>query len=261
MAVINILKQPLKQYTGATQSASQQIRNLGAYQGPYAAPIEARQTEALGGLTDIARARMASNPAQPILNLAQQYLDPNYLNLANDPTFNSAITAMTRPLEMSRADQLNRARSVAAGSGAEIGDRSNIYENMINTGVDQTISDQVAKAAMDEMARRQGIQTQVAPEMLAGALGLQETPARLLGEVGGTQRQLIQETQIEPQRLAFEEQLQAALRPTVPYQNMFGVTGVPQKPGAASSGGGGVMGILQGVLGGAGLVGSLFGGK
>lgn len=263
MGVIAVLKKPLQTYAKKVGTASTELEGLGAYKGPFAAPIEERQTEALGGLTNIARARNLNNPGDQVVNLAQSYLNPNYLNLENDPTFNAALRAMANPLNESRADQLNRSRAVAAGSGAELSDRAFVNEGNINTGVDRVLSDQVARAAMDEMARRQGIQTQVAPQMLAGGLGLQETPSRLLGEVGGAQRQLIQETQVEPQRLGFEESLQAALRPTVPYQNMFGVTGVPQKPVGGSSGGGGVGGILQGVLGlgGLGMASGLLGGK
>jgi hypothetical protein len=250
MGIIKQLKKPLGEFADVTRQAGTDIGAIGPYQGPWVAPIDPRQTEALGGLETLARSRMANNPAGLVKDAALRYLDPNYLNLNTDQVFLNAIQAASNPVNEARADELNRARSMAAGSGAELGERAyGIQEGNINTNVNRVLSDMTSKAALEELGRREGIQTQVAPEMLAGALGLEETPARLLGEIGTTQRQLVEETEVDPAKMSFEEQIQEILRRQAPYQNLFGTTGVPQKPGAASTGGGGGMGILQGVLG------------
>ena len=252
MGVIKPLKKPLIAFGKLAGTQSEQLKQAGAFTGPYVAPIDPRQTQALGGLETLARDRMTNNPGTQVKNMALGYLDPNYLKLDTDPTFMAALSAMSNPVNEARADELNRARAVAAGSGAEMAGRGFLQEDSINTNVNRVLSDMTAKATMEEMARRQGIQTQIAPEVLAGAMGLEETPTRLLGEVGGTQRELIQETEIDPARMAFDEQLAAILRPSVPYQNLFGATGVPQKAPSSSSGGGGGS-ILSSVLGLAGL--------
>lgn len=245
-----------KEFVGTTQQAAQDIKNLGAYQGPWVAGIQPTQTESLAGLENLARSRMAANPADPLLAASSRYFSPDYLNVGADPMFQSALEAAVRPLEMNRADQLNRARAVAAGSGADLGDRAAILESGINTDVNQAIADMAAQAAFGELGRRETVQTTAAPQMYAGALGLQETPSRLLGEVGGTRREFEQETVVEPAMKAFEEQLQAITRTQLPYQNFFGTTGLPfnQSGGGGGGGSSGLGSILSLALGGAGLL-------
>jgi hypothetical protein len=235
--------------------AFNQLQEIGPYSGPWVAGIQQEQEQALTGLENLANARMANNPAQPVLAAAGRYFDPNYLDVGNDPIFNSALTAALRPMEEARAGQLNRARAVAAGSGADMSDRAFLLEDQINTDVNRAIGDTAAQAAFSELGRREQLQTTTAPQLYAGALGLEETPARLLGEVGDTRRQLEQETVVDPQKQAFEEQIASILRPQTAMQGFFGTTGLPfnSRNTGGGGGGGGMGSILSLVLGLAGL--------
>src|SRR3990172_7024556 len=121
MGVIKPLKKPLIAFGKLAGTQSEQLKQAGAFTGPYVAPIDPRQTQALGGLETLARDRMSNNPGTQVKNMALGYLDPKYLNVGSDPAFMSALQAMSNPVEEARADELNRWRSVAAGSGAEVG--------------------------------------------------------------------------------------------------------------------------------------------
>lgn len=243
-------------FLGETNEAARQIEALGAYQGPWVAGIQPTQTEALGGLENLARMRMENNPGSQLVSAAQRYFSPEYLNIGSDPIFTNALMASLTPLEQSRVDQLNRVRAVAAGSGADLGDRAFISEQATNEGIDRTISDMVAQMTLSELGRREQLQTTSAPQFLAGAYGLEETPARLLGEVGDIRRQYEQETVVDPAKAQFEEELQSILRGQIPYQGFLGTTGLPfnSRNSGGGGGGGGLGSILSLLLGVGGLL-------
>src|SRR3990172_7755 len=230
--------------------AFNQAQAIGPYGGPWVAPVEPKQREALGGLTDLSRSRATTDFARPVIGLGERMLAPGYTDVGSDPIVQNAIRASAAPIRESEMDALNRARAIAGGAGVDLGSRAPIVEQNIMTEANRLAGDTAARIALGELANREQLQAQEAPRILTGGYGLQETAPRLLGEVGGAERQLIQETVVQPAQAAYNERLQALLRPMVPMQQFFGATPLPYNQIARSSTDTGTMGTIQGIIGG-----------
>lgn len=248
-------KKPFKEFKELSRAASADIAAVGPYAGPYRAAIDPRETEALTALTALGRSR--TGVADPVLGLARRMLDPSFTDVGNDPTIRNAVAASVAPIEDARLRQLSQIRSVAAGSGADLGTRAFLEEREANRETDRVVGELTSKFLAENLARREALAA-AAPGIYTQGLALEETPARLIGEAGTLARGLQQETVVDPQLMAFQEQINAPMRALLPYQTFFSTTGLPFNQTQTQSSGGGVGGALQGAMGGASL-GSAFG--
>lgn len=250
-------KVPFQEFKGLARGASKEIAAVGPYTGPYAAPIDPRETEALTMLTDLGRSR--TGVADPVLALARRMMDPSFTDVGNDSVIKNAIAAGAAPIEDARNRQLQQIRSVASGSGVDLGTRAFLEERESNREVDRVIGEMSSKFLAENLARREALAA-AAPQIYGLGLGLEESPARLIGEAGSLARGLQQDTVVNPALAAFQEKINSPMRAMLPYQTFFSTTGLPfnQTTTTGQVGGGGLGGALQGAAGGASM-GSMFG--
>lgn len=226
------------------------VRDIGAYQGPWTAEVDPRQREALGSLTNLARSRAAGDFARPVIQLGERMLDPGYTDVGSDPIVLNAIRAATNPVAESEMDALGYSRGIAGGAGVDLGSRAMIDEDRIRTSANRVRGDVASQIALGELQNREQLQANAAPSIYAGGLGLEETAPRLLGEVGAAERQLIQETEVDPALAAYNELFDSSIRGMLPLQAILGSTGFPTSAGSRANPAGSSYGnLLSTILG------------
>jgi len=205
----------------AALSGSQRLQELGAFPGPFVAPSTPLQQEALGQTEQIARNQFG-NIGQGVLNLGLQTANGAFLDPRTNPGFQGALQAAFRPaLQAFREQVVPGIQNAAIQQGAFGGTREGIVESQAARNLTNTLFDTAGRLAFQNFSRERQLQ-QLAPTLINQGVNLQLQQPRALASVGDIQRQFEQQA-IQDRLAAFNEQINAALRPLQPLERLFSV--------------------------------------
>jgi hypothetical protein len=232
-------------YTRA-QTASQQIPGT-PFPGPFVAPPNVQQLDALGMKEQLARS-MPQNLGAGVMQLGQDTASGQYLNPSSNPYLQGTINAALQPLQTDFNNRYNQLNSSFQGAGAFDNIRRNFGISDLETQRAQALGGVSSQLAYQNYANERNLQMQ-APQLISAGAQLNQIPSELLAQVGDVQRQFSQDA-IANQQAMFEEQANAPFRPLMPLSNILSAispgTTVKQTPNVNKTAQG-----ITGALGGA----------
>lgn len=209
-------------FTDAAFDVSELLKDIGPYRGRFIAKPTANQLTGLDWLDQLANSRQASGFGSNVINLANDTISGKYLDPKSNPAFQDYIKMGLAPFTEAFNEQIiPRIRSNAIAVGADLSPREGLVETQAAREVGRAMKDFETSLLFD--VYRQERQNQLAgPALLGAGMDLEESPARLLGEVGDVQKQFAQE-KLTNKILKHQEEIRAAMAPLQPLLSWAGV--------------------------------------